>query len=78
MSSVQLNCKGLNCPMPIVRISQAIKKMDPGESLVVEATDPAFPADLRAWAGRMGHEIVSVDAGDCIRATLKKGERTCR
>ncbi len=72
MAEVQLDCKGLNCPMPIVRISQAIKKMSAGDVLVVEATDPAFRADIAAWSKRMGHDILAFEEDTCLRATLKK------
>ncbi len=72
MANSNLDCKGLNCPMPIVRISQAIKGLATGDTLVVEATDPAFHADIRAWSERMGHELVSFEAGTIGRATLRK------
>jgi tRNA 2-thiouridine synthesizing protein A len=72
MTEQNLDCKGLNCPLPIVRISQTIKKMGAGDTLSVEATDPAFRADLEAWTRRMGHELVSFEEGSCLRATLRK------
>ena len=72
MPEHQLDCKGLKCPMPIVKISKQMRKMASGDVLVVEATDPAFRADLDAWIKRFGHELRSVDEGSCIRATLVK------
>ncbi|MCA9692254.1 MAG: sulfurtransferase TusA family protein [Myxococcales bacterium] len=56
--NIELDCKGLNCPMPIVKISKAIRGMEPGETLRVEANDPAFKADVHAWIRRMGHALV--------------------
>jgi tRNA 2-thiouridine synthesizing protein A len=67
-----LDCKGLNCPMPIVRISQKLRTMESGDVLVIEASDPAFKADIQAWAKRFGHEIVSFESGAVCRATIVK------
>ena len=58
MADKHLDCKELNCPMPIVQISKAIKGLSPGQTLSVEATDLAFKADLKAWTQKMGHEII--------------------
>ena len=75
MDQVQLfplNCRNLRCPMPIVRISQAVRNMACGERLQVEATDPAFRVDLEAWARRMGHRLVEFHDGPVMRAVIEK------
>lgn len=72
MADVKLNCRGLNCPVPIVRISQAIKKMEAGQTLEVEADDPAFSADVDAWVRKMGHELLTSDEGAVQRAVIRK------
>jgi len=43
-----LDCRGLNCPMPIVKISRAMKGLVPGDMLTVMASDPSFGADIEA------------------------------
>ena len=58
--------------MPIVRISQSIKTMEPGERLHVEASDPAFRADLEAWARRVGHVLVEYRDGAVQQAVIEK------
>jgi tRNA 2-thiouridine synthesizing protein A len=69
----QLDCKGLNCPMPIVKISRAMKAMAVGEQLRVEATDPAFKADVEAWVRKLGHAIVDFkEEGGVQQALLEK------
>lgn len=68
----QLDCKGLNCPMPIVKISKAMKKLGPGDRLEVTASDPAFLADVRAWAKKTGNPLVEQDDGEVKRAVLEK------
>lgn len=67
-----LDCTGLNCPMPIVRLSQAIHGIDSGAQIVIEANDPAFRADLEAWVRRFGHTILTFDEGPISRATVLK------
>jgi tRNA 2-thiouridine synthesizing protein A len=61
----QLDAKGLNCPMPIVRTAQAIKGLASGQLLEVLATDPGSVKDFAAWSRTTGHELVeqSVDGG---------------
>ena len=73
MSESKLDCKGLRCPMPIVRLSQALRKMSDGDRIEVEATDAAFEPDLQAWARQLGHSIISFQSGDVQRAIIEKG-----
>ncbi|MDJ0522202.1 MAG: sulfurtransferase TusA family protein [Planctomycetota bacterium] len=72
MREERLDCRGLACPMPIVRISQAMKTLAAEAILTVEADDPAFPADIRAWAQMTGHELIELDEGDVIRAKVRR------
>lgn len=56
-----LDCRTLACPLPIVRISRAIKAMQPGQVLQVQAADPAFPADLDAWLSTRSDTLLSLE-----------------
>lgn len=55
--ATHLDCKGLKCPMPIVRLSVVARDLNVGDELTVEADDLAFRADLHAWARRTQFEI---------------------
>jgi len=68
----ELDCKGLRCPLPIVRLGAAMRKLDAGAQLLVEATDPAFQPDLYAWARKTQHKILSFEGGPVQRALLEK------
>jgi TusA-related sulfurtransferase len=68
MADVALNCEKLNCPMPIVRISQTIKTMLDGQTLEVTAADPAFSAPVT----HMGQELVSLGGDTLQRAIMRK------
>lgn len=71
MSVIKLDCRGLRCPMPIVKLGMAARQLDSGVEIEVEATDPAFEPDLHAWARKTGHTIVSFEGGDVQRACVR-------
>lgn len=66
-----LDCRAKQCPMPIVELSIAVRDMQPGDSVVVEATDPAFELDVRAWAEVTGHTLEELEIGKVCRATIR-------
>lgn len=55
-----LDCKGLSCPMPILKLAKAMKKIDLGKVLELQATDPGSKTDVPAWCTKMGHELQDV------------------
>ena len=61
-----LDLKGLLCPMPIVRIAQAIKQVQIGELVEATATDPGVMADIPAWTRSTGHELVLLEKQDKV------------
>jgi tRNA 2-thiouridine synthesizing protein A len=67
-----LDCRDLRCPLPIVKISRAFKEMSSGQTLLVEANDPAFKSDLEAWVRTMGHELLEFSEGSTQQALLRK------
>jgi tRNA 2-thiouridine synthesizing protein A len=54
-----LDCKGLLCPLPIIKLSKAIKGIEPGAVLEMLATDPGSVPDMEAFQSQTGHEIVA-------------------
>jgi TusA-related sulfurtransferase len=58
---LSLDFKGLLCPMPVVKIAQAIKQVQVGELVEAVATDPGVMADIPAWTRTTGHELVSLE-----------------
>lgn len=55
-----LDCAGMACPLPVVKTSQAIKKIEIGQVLEVLATDPGIEPDMVAWSGRTGNELLHI------------------
>jgi tRNA 2-thiouridine synthesizing protein A len=53
-----LDASGLACPMPIIKTKKAIDGMKVGEILKMISTDPGSVSDVKAWAGKTGHELL--------------------
>jgi tRNA 2-thiouridine synthesizing protein A len=69
-----LDCKGLSCPLPIVKTAIAIKRQQPGELLEVLATDPGSVADFTAWSRATGNQLVEhTTDGGVYRFVIRKG-----
>jgi TusA-related sulfurtransferase len=63
---LSLDFKGLLCPMPVVKIAQAIKQVQVGELVEAVATDPGVMADIPAWTRSTGHELISLEKQDKV------------
>ena len=59
----ELDCRGLNCPLPILKAKKAITALAGGDVLKVVATDPGSVADFAAFSRRTGHKIVDQSEG---------------
>ena len=72
-ASRMLDCKGLPCPMPVVKISQEIGKVTVGQVIEVHTTDPGSLSDFPAWAKTAGHSVLEMkqDPG-VIRIFVKR------
>lgn len=57
MADVVVDARGLQCPMPVIKVSQAVKTIDSGQTLEVIATDRGALSDIPAWAKDMGHAL---------------------
>jgi TusA-related sulfurtransferase len=68
-----LDCIGLFCPEPLFQTRQEIDAIDVGEVLEVLADDPAAEEDLKRFAKRTGHEVVSIEKKpDHLRILIRK------
>ncbi|OFZ88390.1 MAG: preprotein translocase subunit TatC [Betaproteobacteria bacterium RBG_16_66_20] len=60
----ELDARGLNCPLPILRAKKALTDMKPGEVLRIVATDPGSVKDFEAFCKQTGHELLSQAAAE--------------
>lgn len=73
MSDETVDARGLKCPIPIAKISGAIKKMEPGSVLEVLANDRAFGRDVQAFCRVSGNLLESLEENDGeFKALIKK------
>lgn len=54
----ELDARGLNCPLPILKAKKALAEMSSGEILRVVATDPGSVRDFQAFARQTGNDLV--------------------
>ncbi|MBT7956867.1 MAG: sulfurtransferase TusA family protein [Rhodospirillaceae bacterium] len=70
---MELDTKGMNCPMPILKAKKAMKDMAGGEILTVYATDAGSVADFGAFCRTGGHDLVeSSEAEGVFTYVIKK------
>ncbi len=55
----ELDARGLNCPLPILRAKKALGEMTSGQVLRILATDPGSVKDFAAFAKQTGNELLS-------------------
>ncbi len=67
---IELDCKGLLCPLPVYRTSQAINLLRQGQTLRVECTDPGSLADFPALARQRGLTLLSATAENGVQVFL--------
>ena len=54
----EIDARGLNCPLPILRTKKALNDMTSGQMLRIMATDPASVRDFQAFAQQTGNELL--------------------
>ena len=58
----ELDARGLNCPLPILRTKKSLSDMQSGHVLKVLATDPGSVKDFQAFSKQTGNELLSSDS----------------
>jgi len=54
----ELDARGLNCPLPILKAKKAINSINSGEVLRIIATDPGSVKDFEAFTKQTGHDLI--------------------
>ncbi|VAW55806.1 Molybdopterin biosynthesis protein MoeB [hydrothermal vent metagenome] len=69
----ELDAKGLNCPLPILRAKKAISALSAGQVLKIIATDPGSVKDFEAFCNQTGNELLSsAEADGAFEFMIKK------
>lgn len=70
----ELDARGLNCPLPILRAKKALKELAAGDTLTVMATDPGSVNDFDSFCRSTGNELVEkTEDGGTYTFLIKKG-----
>lgn len=71
--SAQLDCKGLSCPLPIIKTAMTMKSLVSSDLVEVLATDPGSVKDFAAWCRTTGNELLeSSQLGNVFRFVIRK------
>jgi len=60
----ELDVRGLNCPLPLLRTKKALSRMEPGQVLKVLTTDPAAEIDFRVFSEVTGNRMLSLQKAE--------------
>ncbi|WP_271812459.1 CoA-disulfide reductase [Clostridium beijerinckii] len=69
-ANTTLNACGLQCPGPIKRVFEEIKKMEDGNILEVKASDPGFTKDIKSWCDSTGNTLLKSEFDNKERAFI--------
>jgi tRNA 2-thiouridine synthesizing protein A len=69
----EVDARGLNCPLPILKAKKALSDLQSGQVLKVLSTDPGSDRDFQAFARQTGNEMVGrAEADHCWTFYLKR------
>ena len=73
-ATTTLDTKGMNCPLPILKVKKALKDLAAGDVLEVIATDPGSVKDFDSFCRTTGNELMETnDADGVYKFMIKKG-----
>lgn len=74
MNRIEVDCRRLLCPLPVIRVQDRVEGLPPGTLVEAVCTDPGALADIPAWCRINGHEVILAEGGeeDC-RVVLRVG-----
>ncbi len=64
MADKELDARGLNCPLPILRAKKALSELSSGQTLKIIATDPGSVKDFQAFAKQTGNTLMESGEGN--------------
>jgi len=65
-----LDARGLNCPLPVLKTKVLLSRMQAGQVLRVTATDPHARIDFEAYCARSGHELLQIQESNGVMEFL--------
>lgn len=77
-AAMRIDCSGMQCPGPIMKVFEVMKGMKNGDVMEVSASDPGFTRDIGAWCRRTGNTLVANErrGNDYVALIRKGGEKS--
>ena len=74
MTDYTLNCRGMQCPGPIMQLFQQMKSAQSGDTVTISVTDMGFKKDIEAWCRKTKNTLASLaEEAGVITAVIQKG-----
>jgi tRNA 2-thiouridine synthesizing protein A len=68
------DARGLLCPLPVIRLGERIRRVAPGDRVLLIEDEPMAEEDVRMWARAAGHSLEGVEReGGVLRLHVRKG-----
>ena len=61
--TIKIDACNLACPAPILKVSKNMPNLSDGDIMEVQATDPGFESDIRAWSERTDNQLLDIKKG---------------
>jgi tRNA 2-thiouridine synthesizing protein A len=68
-----LDCRGLKCPLPVLKLEKRVEAAAPGTALIVLATDPMARIDIPLYCRQHGHACTVTTEGEVLRFEVVRG-----
>lgn len=74
---IKIEASGLQCPGPLLKVTEVMQKLNIGEQMEITVTDFGFCADIEAWAKKTGHTVLQNDQQtDKVVVVIQKNDTT--
>lgn len=75
MADYTLNCRGMQCPGPIMQLFQQMKIAQDGDQVTISVTDIGFKKDIDVWCRKTKNALLTItEEAGVITATIRKGQ----
>lgn len=70
---IEIDCRGLKCPLPVLRLEKVLAQSEPGETIVLRATDPVARIDIPLHCRQNGHACTVDEEKGGLRFSITVG-----
>jgi len=68
-----IDCRGLKCPLPVLKMEKRLSQLPAGASFIVLATDPMARIDIPLYCRQHGHACAISTEAEVMRFAIEKG-----